>query len=49
MTTAKSVTPPLGDPDAQAASDQRFRALLEHASDVVMLLDTDGTVRYASQ
>ena len=34
---------------APGASEQRFRALLEHASDVLMLLDTDGTVLYASQ
>jgi len=40
--TAKSFT-------AQATGEQRFRALLEHASDVIMLLDTDGTVLYASQ
>jgi len=47
--TAKSFTAPLAGPDAKAAGEQRFRALLEHASDVIMLLDTDGTVLYASQ
>src|SRR6266481_1973802 len=31
------------------ASEQRFRALVEHASDVVMLLGPDGTIQYASQ
>src|SRR3989441_196112 len=31
------------------ASEQRFRALVEHSSDVVMLLGPDGTVLYASQ
>src|SRR5437667_1119617 len=31
------------------ASEQRFRALVEHSSDVIMLLGPDGTVLYASQ
>src|SRR3989454_3901314 len=31
------------------ASEQRFRALVEHASDVITLLGPDGTVLYASQ
>src|SRR6266487_164452 len=31
------------------ASEQRFRALVEHSSDVIMLLAPDGTVLYASQ
>src|SRR5213592_4551269 len=31
------------------ASEQRFRALVEHSSDVIMLLGPDGTVIYASQ
>src|SRR5216117_4128710 len=31
------------------ASEQRFRALVEHSSDVIMLLGPDGTVNYASQ
>src|SRR6266567_902930 len=30
------------------ASEQRFRALVEHSSDVIMLLAPDGTVLYAS-
>src|SRR5207237_755920 len=34
---------------APGASEQRFRALLEHSSDVIMLLGADGTVLYASQ
>src|SRR5256884_9542771 len=30
------------------ASEQRFRALVEHSSDVITLLAPDGTVIYAS-
>ena len=29
-------------------SEHRFRALVEHASDVIAILDPDGTIRYAS-
>src|SRR5881296_4247329 len=35
--------------EALAASERRFRALVEHASDVIMLLGPDGAVLYASQ
>src|SRR2546423_982584 len=51
MTIAKPVTPSLRGADAHApgASEQRFRALLEHSSDVIMLLGADGTVLCASQ
>jgi len=31
------------------ASEERFRALVEHAHDAIMLLDEDGVVRFASQ
>src|SRR5207302_61047 len=31
------------------ASEQRFRALVEHSSDVIMLLGSDGAILYASQ
>ena len=31
------------------ASEERFRALVEHAHDAIMLLDQDGVVRFASQ
>src|SRR5437764_776375 len=50
MTIAKPVTPSLRGADAHApgASEQRFRALLEHSSAVIMLLCADGTVLYAS-
>src|ERR671934_166471 len=34
--------------DALRASEERFRALSEHASDLVAILDADGTYRYAS-
>ena len=33
---------------ALAAREQRFRALVEHASDLIAILDADGTNRYAS-
>ncbi len=35
--------------DALRASEQRFRALIEYARDVITLLDAHGTVLYASQ
>ena len=35
--------------DALRASEQRFRQLVEHSSDVITLLGRDGTVLYASQ
>lgn len=31
-----------------AASERRLRALIEHSTDVIALLDADGTVRYAN-
>jgi PAS domain S-box-containing protein len=34
--------------DALRASEERFRALSEHANDLVGILDADGTYRYAS-
>ncbi len=34
--------------EALRASEQRFRALVEHSTDVITLLDADGTVRYSS-
>jgi diguanylate cyclase (GGDEF)-like protein/PAS domain S-box-containing protein len=33
---------------AVAASERRFRALVEHAADVVAILDADGVIRYVS-
>ncbi|HKW40295.1 MAG TPA: PAS domain S-box protein [Gemmatimonadales bacterium] len=35
--------------EALQASEQRFRQLVEHSSDVITLLGRDGTVLYASQ
>ena len=49
MSTAKPATPaPPGGEAAEAlrASEQRFRALFEHSSEVITLLAADGT--YAS-
>ncbi len=34
--------------DALRASEARFRALSEHVSDIVAILETNGTIRYAS-
>src|SRR5215468_7341731 len=34
--------------DLPIHSDQRFRALIEHSSDAIVLLTPDGTVTYAS-
>lgn len=34
--------------DALLASESRFRSLVEYASDIITLLDADGTVRYES-
>ena len=30
------------------AREQRFRALVQHASDIIMVIGTDGTIRYVS-
>ncbi len=52
MRTAKPPAPPPRDAaelEALRASEQRFRRLVEHSTDVITLLDSDGTVRYASQ
>src|SRR5256712_10016896 len=43
------VTDRKGAAERLRASEQRFRALVEHSSDVVMLLGPDGTIQYASQ
>jgi PAS domain S-box-containing protein len=34
--------------EALQTSEQRFRALIQNASDVVMILEADGTIRYES-
>jgi PAS domain S-box-containing protein len=44
--------PSSGKPGARAAlaaSERRFRTLVEHSSDAILLLDAAGTVLYASQ
>lgn len=33
---------------ALADSERRFRALIEHSQDIIMVLDTDGSVQYVS-
>ena len=46
---ARDVTDRRRAAEALQTSEQRFRRLVEHSSDVITLLDTDGVVRYASQ
>src|SRR5881296_2855165 len=45
----RDVTDRKGAAERLRASEQRFRTLVEHSSDVVMLLGPDGTIQYASQ
>ncbi len=37
-----------GEQRALAASEARFRALVEHSSDLVLVMDADGVIRYIS-
>src|SRR3989454_362980 len=45
---ARDVTERRRGAEALRASEQRFRSLVEHSTDVIALLDTDGTIRYSS-
>ena len=45
---ARDVTERRRGAEALRASEQRFRALVEHSTDVIALLDADGTIRYSS-
>ncbi|HYK82680.1 MAG TPA: PAS domain S-box protein [Gemmatimonadales bacterium] len=49
VVVARDVTDRRRAAEGLRASEERFRALVEHASDVITLLDADGTVQYASQ
>jgi diguanylate cyclase (GGDEF)-like protein/PAS domain S-box-containing protein len=48
VVTARDVTEQRAAEEAVRGSEQRFRALVQHASDVIAVLDGDGTLRYAS-
>ncbi|HUF83747.1 MAG TPA: bifunctional diguanylate cyclase/phosphodiesterase [Acidimicrobiia bacterium] len=48
VVTARDVTEQRAAEEAVRESEERFRALVQHASDVIAVLDGDGTLRYAS-
>ncbi len=46
--TARDVTAELAASEALRHSEERFRAMVQHSSDFIVLADPDGTIRYAS-
>ena len=47
FTSTEDVVQALAETTART-SEARFQALVQHSSDVIMILDPDGTIRYAS-
>ncbi len=48
LVVAQDVSARLQAQDALRGSEERFRALVQHASDIITILDQDGTRRYIS-
>jgi len=48
LTATRDVTDSVIAREATRASEARFRALVEHAADLISILDVDGTPRYVS-
>jgi len=48
VVTAQSAAHRIATEEALARGERRFRALVQHASDIVLLVDPEGILRYAS-